>query len=71
MDTIISNARLSDREHEVMLALASGETCAEIGERILISIKTVSTYRSRILEKTGLKNNVCLALQAQREGLVK
>ena len=49
--------RLSDREHEVLLALAAGQSITEIGERLAISIKTVSTYRTRILQKMHMKSN--------------
>lgn len=48
---------LSDRELEIMLMIASGKTVKEIGNELALSIKTVSTYRSRILAKMSLKNN--------------
>ena len=48
---------LSDREYEVMRMIASGKTVREIAEELFLSIKTISTYRSRILEKMGMKNN--------------
>lgn len=48
---------LSDREFQVMRLLAVGKTVKEIGEELFLSIKTVSTYRSRILEKMEFKNN--------------
>jgi|GEM_PF-220485 len=52
---------LSDREYQVMSLLASGRTVSEIAGEMSLSVKTVSTYRSRILEKLNLKNNVELA----------
>lgn len=52
---------LSDREYQVMGLLASGRTVSEIAVEMSLSVKTVSTYRSRILEKLNLKNNVELA----------
>ena len=52
---------LSDREYQVMLSLASGKTVSEIANEMSLSVKTVSTYRSRLLEKLNLKNNVDLA----------
>ena len=51
------HASLSDREYQVMLLIAAGKTVSEIAEEIALSVKTVSTYRSRILEKMNLKNN--------------
>src|ERR1700740_1537117 len=59
---------LSDREFQVLRMIASGKTVKEIAEELSLSVKTVSTYRSRILEKTGLKTNAELiryALQTQ------
>jgi DNA-binding NarL/FixJ family response regulator len=49
---------LSNREFEVMCLIGRGKTLKEIGEHLFISEKTVSTYRSRILEKLRLKNNI-------------
>ena len=48
---------LSDREFEVLKRIASGETLTEIALDLSLSVKTISTYRSRILKKLGLKNN--------------
>jgi DNA-binding NarL/FixJ family response regulator len=48
---------LSDREHEVMRMIASGVPLTEIASRLHVSVKTVSTYRSRILEKMQMKSN--------------
>lgn len=49
--------RLSDREFEVFVSIGSGKSVSEIAEELYLSVKTISTYRSRILEKTGLANN--------------
>jgi DNA-binding NarL/FixJ family response regulator len=49
---------LSAQEHRVMLLMASGSTPSQIAEIMHLSVKTVGTYRARILEKTGWKNNV-------------
>jgi len=59
---------LSDREFQVLRMIASGKTVKEIASEISLSVKTVSTYRSRILEKTGLRTTAELiryALQSQ------
>ncbi|MBI1804507.1 MAG: response regulator transcription factor [Ignavibacteriae bacterium] len=48
---------LSDREYEILCLIASGKTVSEIGEKLHLSVKTVSTYRSRILEKMKMKTN--------------
>jgi DNA-binding NarL/FixJ family response regulator len=50
-------AILSNREFEVMCLIGKGKSLKEIGEILFISEKTVSTYRSRVLEKLRLKNN--------------
>jgi DNA-binding NarL/FixJ family response regulator len=59
---------LSHREHQVYLLLTQGHTVTEIGAQLSLAPNTVSTYRARILEKTGTKNDVELALYAQSLG---
>jgi len=59
---------LSDREFQVLRMIASGKTVKDISEELGLSVKTVSTYRARILEKTGMRTNAELiryALQTQ------
>jgi DNA-binding NarL/FixJ family response regulator len=51
------HASLSDREFDVLRSIASGQTVGEIADRLSLSVKTVSTYRTRILEKMRMKNN--------------
>ena len=50
--------KLSDREFQVMLMIAAGRTLREIADELSLSEKTISTYRTRILEKMGMKKNV-------------
>jgi len=57
---------LSHREHQVYRLLTQGLTVSEIGARLGLASNTVSTYRARVLEKTGAKNDVELALYAER-----
>ena len=57
---------LSHREHQVFRLLISGHSVSEIGAQLQLASNTVSTYRARILEKTGTKNDVELALYAER-----
>ncbi|MGY8904341.1 MAG: response regulator [Burkholderiales bacterium] len=57
---------LSHREHQVFRLLTQGLSVSEIGAQLKIAANTVSTYRARILEKTGTKNDVELALYAQQ-----
>ena len=61
---------LSNREYQVLCLIASGKTTAEIAKELFLSIKTISTYRSRILEKMGMKNNVELARYAVKRNLL-
>ncbi|MDA3881469.1 MAG: response regulator transcription factor [Prolixibacteraceae bacterium] len=53
--------KLSDREFEIMIKIAAGKSLKEIGNQLCISNKTVSTYRSRIMEKMQLEKNTDLA----------
>ena len=62
--------KLSDREYEVMCRIASGRTVTEIAEELSRSVKTISTYRARILEKLGVKNSAEITRYAIRNGLV-
>jgi two-component system invasion response regulator UvrY len=57
---------LSNREFQVFRLLASGQSVGEIARELSLSSNTVSTYRARILEKTGVRNDVELALYAMR-----
>jgi two-component system invasion response regulator UvrY len=59
---------LSHREYQVFRLLTAGQTVSEIGAQLQLAPNTVSTYRARILEKTGAKNDVELALYAERHG---
>jgi two-component system invasion response regulator UvrY len=51
------HASLSDREFDVLRFIASGQTVGDIADRLSLSVKTVSTYRARVLEKMRMKNN--------------
>ena len=61
---------LSDREYQVMCMIASGKTVKAMGEELALSVKTISTYRRRILDKMKMKNNAELTHYAVRQGLV-
>ena len=61
--------RLSARELEILRLIASGRTVGEIAVQLHLSVKTVSTYRARVLEKTGLKNNAAIMRYAVEHGL--
>ena len=61
---------LSEREFEIMIKIAAGKPLHEIGNELCISGKTVSTYRSRIMEKMGLTKNAELIQYCIRNGLV-
>jgi DNA-binding NarL/FixJ family response regulator len=62
---------LSPREFQVMCKIAWGKTAKEISEELSLSGTTISTYRSRILEKMNLKNNAQLIHYAFKHGLLK
>jgi DNA-binding NarL/FixJ family response regulator len=61
---------LSDREHEVMRMIAAGVPLTEIAERLHVSVKTISSYRSRIMEKMQMKSNADLTRYAMTHGLI-
>jgi DNA-binding NarL/FixJ family response regulator len=62
--------RLSDREYQVSLMIASGKTVSEIAAELSLSVKTISTNRSRALEKMGMKTNAELTHYFIKNGLV-
>ncbi len=62
--------KLSDRELQVMQLIASGKTVKDAAEEMSLSVKTVSTYRSRILEKLNLRNNAEITYYALKEKIV-
>lgn len=62
---------LSDREYEIFMLIAQGKTVSEIADILSLSVKTVSTHRSHILEKTKLKNNADIILYAARNKLLQ
>jgi DNA-binding NarL/FixJ family response regulator len=62
--------QLSAREFQVFSLIASGKTISEIADIIHVSVKTVSTYRTRILEKTGFRTNADIIAYAIRNGLM-
>lgn len=62
---------LSPQEYRVMLLIAAGKTAAEIADSMRLSVKTVGTYRARIIEKTGLANTAEIARYCMKHGLVE
>lgn len=66
-----AHEKLSERELQVFLHLARGETVGQLAESLSLSVKTVSTYRSRVLEKMGLASNSELTYYALKHGLLQ
>jgi two-component system invasion response regulator UvrY len=62
---------LSDREFQVMQLMAIGKTLTDIAEELSLSTKTVSTYRTRLLEKMNLKTNAEIIRYALENGLIE
>lgn len=62
--------RLTVREHQIMLMIVKGMSVTEIGEEMMLSVKTVSTHRGNLLEKLGVAGTAELVLYAVRHGLV-
>jgi DNA-binding NarL/FixJ family response regulator len=65
----LPHEQLSTQEHRVMLLIAAGRTPAEIADTMHLSVKTVGTYRARILEKAGWRNNTELTKYCLQHGL--
>ncbi len=68
--TGLPHRNLSDREYQVFRLLASGKPIGEIAEILALSVKTVSTYRARVLVKMGMENNAQLTHYAFKHNLV-
>lgn len=66
----LPHERLSNREHQVMLMLAQGKSVSDIAEELFLSVKTISTYRTRIMGKMGMKKNAELTLYAVHNNLI-
>jgi DNA-binding NarL/FixJ family response regulator len=71
MNVLNGPTRLSKREYQVLHLFASGMTMTEIAAHLSLSVKTISTYRSRLLEKLNLKNNAQLMRYAFKNGMLE
>ncbi|MGC4029362.1 MAG: response regulator transcription factor [Steroidobacteraceae bacterium] len=65
-----AHAALSEREFQIFRKLAAGDAVSAIAKELFLSVKTVSTYRTRILEKMGFRSNADITAYALRNGLV-
>jgi two-component system invasion response regulator UvrY len=65
------HARLSTREFQIFCKLAAGRGVSDIANELSLSVKTVSTYRSRILEKMSFTANADITSYALRNGLIQ
>jgi len=68
--TVAPHEALSDREFQVMRLIASGNSVSEIADQLALSVKTVSMYRARLLEKMHLKHNADITHYAIKNQLV-
>jgi len=66
----LPHERLSNREHQVMLMLAEGKSVSGVADQLCLSVKTISTYRARVLSKMGMKKNAELTLYAVHNKLI-
>ncbi|HNT91290.1 MAG: response regulator transcription factor [Smithellaceae bacterium] len=67
----LPHERLSNREYQVMLMLAQGRSVSDIAEELCLSVKTISTYRTRVLDKMGMRKNAELTLYAVHNNLIQ
>ncbi len=65
------HAALSEREFQIFCKVAAGRTVSEIARELRLSVKTISTYRSRVLEKMKLRSNADLTTYALKNGLIQ
>lgn len=65
------HAELSQREFQIFCKLAAGAAVSKIADELYLSVKTVSTYRTRVLEKMGMKSNADLTYYAIKNGLIE
>ncbi|TAL80640.1 MAG: response regulator transcription factor [Bacteroidetes bacterium] len=70
-DDIALHDRLSEREFQIMCLLAKGTPITEIGKKLFISENTVSTYRTRLLEKMEMKSNTELTIYTYQNNLIE
>jgi two-component system, NarL family, invasion response regulator UvrY len=70
-DDKASHEHLSDRELQVFMRLAQGETIGHMADSMCLSVKTVSTYRTRVMEKMNLSSNSDLTYYALKNGLIQ
>lgn len=66
----LPHERLSDREYQILRLIGAGKTVSEIAKDLALSVKTVSTYRARLLEKMDLRTNAELTHYVVRHGLL-
>ena len=65
------HSRLSSREFQILCLIGAGKSVTEIGKTLFLNVKTVSTYRSRILSKMSLQNNAELIRYCLNEGIIR
>lgn len=66
----LPHQKLSDREFQILKLIASGKTITQVADELYLSVKTISTYRSRILEKMDMKSNAELIHYALKHNLL-
>jgi DNA-binding NarL/FixJ family response regulator len=69
-DNMDPHERLSNREYQVMCLIATGKTVGQISKKMNLSVKTISTYRSRILNKMNMNTNAEITYYAIKNKLV-
>jgi DNA-binding NarL/FixJ family response regulator len=65
------HASLSQREFQIFCKLAAGQSVSEVGTELFLSVKTISTYRTRVLEKMGMHSNADLTYYAIKNGIIQ
>lgn len=65
------HSALSQREFQIFCKLAAGQCVSEVGIELFLSVKTISTYRTRVLEKMGMRSNADLTYYAIKNGIIQ
>ncbi len=69
--TVPLHGTLSQREFQIFCKLATGQSVSEVATELFLSVKTISTYRTRVLEKMGMHSNADLTYYAIKNGIIQ
>lgn len=71
LEEVLVGSELNDREREILLGMAEGETARQTGKRLFLSWETIKSYRKRVIAKLGARNGTHAVAIAFRRGLIQ